>query len=324
VNYRLTWLLRRGGDRYWSLDALAVETGGDIARLRDELAEVEEEGFVLDHHPLYGVRLAGVPQTIDRDEIVWAMQGARLGHVVRVYEQTASTNDLALREAVSPASDGLVIVAERQTAGRGRQGSRWLDTAGKGLLVSVVHWAEAGPDIFGDLMLATSVAVSRAVQPLAERLPRIKWPNDIEFDRRKVAGILVESAGGGASNGRRPVVIGIGINLNQDRADFHPEIATRATSLRIESGRPVDRSVALANLLQALRDALDSLQHTGRQQLRADYDARSDMVGRQAALVEDGMTFAGTIEAVSPHYALILRLENGHLRSFDASRVRLI
>ncbi|MBN2583557.1 MAG: biotin--[acetyl-CoA-carboxylase] ligase [Planctomycetes bacterium] len=324
MNYKLTWLLRRAADRYWTLDALAVETGREIAQLRRELVEIEEQGFVLDHHPLYGVRLDRGPEAIDRDEIAYAMSGGRIGHAVRVYEQTASTNDLALREAASPGSDGLVIVAEQQTAGRGRQGSRWVDARGKALLVSIVHRAPAGPDIFGNLMLATSVAVSRAVEPLAGRPPRIKWPNDVEFDRRKVAGILVESASLEPSGGLRPFVIGIGLNVNQEPADFPPAIASQATSLRLLAGRPVDRSVALVNVLQALQGALQALEHGDRQALRADYDARSDMIGREVTVREAGASFAGTVEAISPHYALVLRLDNGHLRSFDADRVRIV
>ncbi|NLX59513.1 MAG: biotin--[acetyl-CoA-carboxylase] ligase [Phycisphaerae bacterium] len=324
VNYRLTWLLRRDRQRYWALDALAAEVGLGLAQLHGELAEIERQGFVLDHHPLYGVRLDGVPPVIDRDEIMFAMASGRLGRTVRVYEQTASTNDLALRAAASPSSDGLVIVAERQTAGRGRRGSRWFDAAGKGLLVSVVHWAMAGPDIAGDLMLATSVAVCRAVEPLVGRSPQIKWPNDIEFQRRKAAGILVESAAAGDADARRPFVIGIGLNVNHQERDFPTDIASRATSLRLEAGGTVDRCVVLADVLTALRDALESLQGPERQGLRSAYDARSDMVGRNVTLSEAGQTFAGTVEAISPHYALVLRLQNGHLRSFDASRVRLL
>lgn len=324
MNYALTWLLRRTASEYHTLYELASELSLPVETVRKEIEEMARQGFAFERHPLLGICLAAVPEAYDRDELAFLRRGSRLGHTVHVYGVTASTNDLGLQLAeAGPETEGLVILAEEQTSGRGRQGATWFGSRGQSVLMSVIHWARAGVETAGDLMLAASVAVAQAVEPVVGDGVAIKWPNDIEFERLKLAGILIEAVQGQAGSPQGHV-LGIGINVNESLADFPEEIAGRATSLRAVCGRCVDRTVIVAALLEALESNLALVGANRQEELLARYESMSDMLGREVGVMESGKFFRGVVEAISPHCALILRLEGGQHRHFDVCNVRLI
>ncbi len=167
---------------------------------------------------------------------------------VHHYPQVRSTNDVAALLAGRGAPHGTVVVADEQTAGRGRHGNRWFSPAGTGLYVSVLLRTVSSPV----LTLAAGVAVAEALGQAAGLDARLEWPNDVVVEasgrRRKVAGILAEASTVGDRVDR--IVVGIGINL-RDGA-WPAELASRAGSVEGLSGRPVDPAALLVELLAAL------------------------------------------------------------------------
>src|SRR5262245_62133123 len=157
----------------------------------------------------------------------------RLGRV-------GSTQAVAFTLAADGAADRTVVIAEAQSAGRGRRGRTWQDEPGASLLTSIILRPHLTPARLPMLSLAAGIAVAEALEQVTGLIPRLKWPNDVLIDRRKLAGILLESRIGAASvdAGATPlVVLGIGVNLTQ-RA-FPSELADRATSVWLASGRRV-------------------------------------------------------------------------------------
>ena len=228
----------------------------------------------------------------------------RLGRV-------ASTQAVAFALAADGAPDRTVVVATSQAAGRGRRGRAWLDEPGASLLVSIVLRPRLAPAQLPTLSLTAGVAVAEALAVVAGLAPRLKWPNDVLVDGRKIAGILLETRLGGTTatsasgqTGRvgatpfsnRPptpvseqaalatTILGIGINVGQ-RA-FSPDLAERATSVRLAAGR----EVALDTVLSALLDALDRwrarLEGEGFEPVRARWRALADTLGRPVAVDE--------------------------------------
>jgi BirA family biotin operon repressor/biotin-[acetyl-CoA-carboxylase] ligase len=184
---------------------------------------------------------------------------APLGHRVLFFNRAASTNDLALMLAAEADAEGTVVIADEQTSGRGRLGRVWQSPPRSGLYVSIVlrpSRARSGGDrATGLLTLAAGVALAEAVEEVTSLLPDIKWPNDLLFGRRKVAGILAESS----SSDLAHVVLGYGINVGA--ATLPPDVDVRATSLESELGRAVPRAVlcaaTVAMIAQRYRDLLD-------------------------------------------------------------------
>jgi BirA family transcriptional regulator, biotin operon repressor / biotin---[acetyl-CoA-carboxylase] ligase len=206
--------------------------------------------------------------------------------VVRV-GRVDSTQAVAFALAAEGAADGTVVVADSQSAGRGRRGRAWMDEPGASLLASIVLRPRLEPVRLPGLSLAAGVAVAEALTRAAGLGPRLKWPNDVLVGGRKIGGILLESRLGGAA-AERPVtaILGVGINLGQRM--FPAELAERATSVWLASGRLIDRDVMLTTLLDALGEWRRRLEYRGFAPVRERWRALADTLGRTVSV--DGVS----------------------------------
>jgi len=175
-----------------------------------------------------------------------------MGRRVHWLESTASTNDIAARLAELGAEEGTAVVAETQTAGRGRHGRVWFSPPGAGLYVSVIvrpgTGADNGENPAALLTLASGVAITEAVRATTGLPAEIKWPNDVLIGGRKLAGILAEAAV--QAGVLQFIVVGFGVNLQP--AAYPPRLASRVTSIEVETTRPAERGLILAEILAAL------------------------------------------------------------------------
>lgn len=200
-------------------------------------------------------------QALTPETIRAVLHTKTFGRTLHVLQEAPSTNTAALALAQKGAEDGTVVVAERQTAGRGRLGRRWFSPPGENLYCSVILRPTPAPDRIVEWLswtpLLSAVAAARAVQTVSGLYPWLKWPNDILVGHRKLGGILCESNGSHAHG--TFVVVGIGLNVNTEREDFPDELREIATSLAAETGHSLDRAVVLAALLVELEATADSL-----------------------------------------------------------------
>jgi BirA family transcriptional regulator, biotin operon repressor / biotin---[acetyl-CoA-carboxylase] ligase len=177
---------------------------------------------------------------------------------LRWYPTVTSTMDVAEEAAQAGAPEGLVVVAEEQTRGRGRRGRAWSSPSGAGVYLTFVlrpPLEPTGGPTLALITLAAGVAARDAIGRASEFWPELKWPNDLMVGRRKLAGILAEGIGLGRPE--QTVLVGLGVNI---LAVAHPgEIAARATSLETELGKPVDRSRVLEELFVAIPQAYEAL-----------------------------------------------------------------
>jgi len=242
-----------------------------------------------------------------------------LGRSLRTYDVIDSTNPTATRWAHEGAPHGSLVIAEQQTAGRGRQGRTWHAATGQNLLFSLVLRPDLPPTHFNLITLAASVAVAETIASLgAPFFPQIKWPNDILLDSQKCCGMLLESSL--ASERDAVVVLGIGLNVNQ--RDFPDELDATATSLCLQTGRPLQRAPLLASLLTHLENDLDSLADDQGAAVRQAYTKRLAGLGKFITL-----RFAGRTDTVTGRLLGIddlgaLRLETAEgIQLFHAGEV---
>ncbi len=194
---------------------------------------------------------AGVLQI---DRIRAALRTARIGRRIDYLTSTTSTNDEAWQRIDAEDADGLVVFAEHQSAGRGRFGRRWHSPRGASLLCSIALIDARSEFTGGRLCLLTAVAARDAIGACTDVTVTIKWPNDLLLSGRKVGGILIESRR--LNNGLQAYVVGIGINCLQQRGHLGSVLGESATSLELESARPVDRTTLAASLLTELDQRL--------------------------------------------------------------------
>ncbi len=205
---------------------------------------------------------------------------------IRRFDDIDSTNRYTLDAARAGAAPGLVVVADHQTAGRGRRGRTWTAPAGSSLLVSLLLAPPAVADDVHRLTMAAALALQAAVGQVAGVDTALKWPNDLVVGDRKLAGLLAEADVHAGSV--RHVIVGIGCNVAA--VDFPPELATTATSCAHEAGRPVDRGALLDAFLSLLAVRLDALD-----EVPADYRARLSTVGRAVRVELE----SGAVEGVA-------------------------
>ena len=184
----------------------------------------------------------------------------RMGRAVEFHDEIASTNDRARSALSEPDGEGLAVVADLQTAGRGRRGRTWISPAGANLLFSVAWRPNVAPRLAGLLGAAAALAVRDALASMAPDAGlSIRWPNDlVERTGRKLAGLLVETALEGGELAE--AVVGIGINVNWLPASMPAEFAGGATSLQDLLGAPVDRVLLLGKVLDALEAEVNALE----------------------------------------------------------------
>ena len=245
----------------------------------------------------------------------------RLGQTIRSFDVVSSTNELALQWAADGAPDGAVVYAEYQERGRGRMGRTWSAAAGLNLMFSVILRPSLVPDQWSLITIAACVAVADAVEAFTAPVrPEIKWPNDVLLEGRKCCGMLLESnwSGRQATEGRA-VVMGIGINVNQD--SFPTELQPRATSLLLATGQPIPRAELLAAVLEELESALDHLRSDAsglrRRYLRRMRDLHETVELRFA---QGGGTVRGIAAGLGETGGLILSTDEG-MRIFHAGEV---
>ncbi len=230
-----------------------------------------------------------------------------------VRESVESTNDEVRSLARDGAADGLIVLAESQTAGRGRRGAAWFSPPAESLAFSILVRPDEPKSHWPRLALAAGLAVAEAIEGFHLQ-PGIKWPNDVWIARRKVAGILVEA-------GPDFAVVGIGLNVNT--SDFPGEISQIATSMRHEAGCDFCRADVLAALLR--RFALRRSQIGDRfAAITAGVAGRCVLTGHAVSLITAAGPRTGTAEGIGSGGELLLRTSNGLERLIQADEIRLV
>ena len=252
---------------------------------------------------------------MDLEHVRSLLTTGRIGRPLLFFPSIGSTMDVARAQAEAGAPEGVVVVADEQTAGRGRLGRSWLAPAGVNLSLSIL--VRPSLAAMKRLGIVTPLAVADAVQAVGGLDVRFKWPNDVRAGGRKLCGILIE----GGFTGETPThaVVGIGLNVNLDAARY-PEVADIATSIARELGRPVSREATLAALLNAFERRYDCADG---ESLRREWRARLETLGTIVTVTFAGRTEHGFAEDVDGDGALILRRADGSRVTLPAGEVTL-
>ena len=237
------------------------------------------------------------------------------------YDEIGSTNTEALNQAARGAPEGLCVVADRQTAGRGRHGREWISPKGAGLYFSVVLRPKIQTGFLPLITLMTAVAVHDALEELYEIACDIKWVNDIHIKGKKVCGILaetIETAQGLA------VIVGIGINLKSSNFSF--EIAATATSIESETKQIPNTEELLQKLAVFLSYFADILYAAnGAEEIRREWTRRSSYAFEKAVrVVLENETILGTTRGIEENGALRVEMPNGEIKIIQAGDVEML
>lgn len=239
---------------------------------------------------------------------------------LRLYDTVESTNSLAKQLAKEGAPHGTVLIADRQTAGRGRMGRQFLSPAGQGIYLSVILRPDCQATQLMHLTCAVAVAMCDAVEKVAHVRPQVKWINDLILAERKVGGILTELSLDGDKVDF--AVVGIGINCLQRQEDFPAELRQIAGSLSMAVNQPIEREALAAAMVDALYAmSLDLI--SGKGACMARYRADCLTIGREVAVHASSGVYTAVAEDVDADGSLIVRPADGALRCVSSGEVHV-
>jgi BirA family biotin operon repressor/biotin-[acetyl-CoA-carboxylase] ligase len=300
--------LAEAADEFVSGEAISGKLGLTRAAVWKHVEALRTQGYRIDAIPARGYRLAGVPDRLGPLELRPLINTHDVGQTLHWYEELGSTNDRAKELADEGAEHGTVVVAEAQTAGRGRRGRAWASPPRKNLYFSVVLRPDLPPARAAEITLVASVALCDALRH-AGVAAGIKWPNDLLASGRKIAGILTELA---AEPDRvHWMVVGAGVNVNARAEDFPEDLRGEATSVLLERGEAAPRALFAAACFAELEAWLDRHAEEGFAPIREAWRERSATLGREVVVKADGREIVGTAEDIDEMGALLVRTPAG-------------
>ena len=288
-------------------EELARRLGCSRAAVWKRIAALRRRGYRIDGRRAGGYTLAAMPDRLGPAELAPHLQGA--WRRIHWFEETDSTQRVVRDLARGGAPEGTVVIAERQTSGRGRLGRQWHSPPGMNLYCSVLLRPPLPPGAVPQVALVAGAAVAAAVAEETGARPAIKWPNDVLLGGRKVAGILVEMDS--EMERVHHVIAGIGVNLNGARSSFPRDLRAKASSLRAETGRRVHRAAFTGRLLAAFEARYGRFLSAGFESVRAEWEAFSCLTGTEVRVAGPEGDVAGRVLGLDDHGALRLARSDG-------------
>jgi BirA family biotin operon repressor/biotin-[acetyl-CoA-carboxylase] ligase len=301
---------------------LSQQLGISRAAIWARIQELRELGYDIEASPHRGYRLVSAPDHLHADDLLSRLGKTKVvGRDIRVFQETTSTNDVIEKLARDGVKEGVVMFAESQTKGRGRLGRKWMSPPRKGLWFSLLLRPAMRPTAATQLTIAAATALSRAIRLHIGITPEIKWPNDILIHGKKVAGILTELSA--ELDKVKYVILGVGVDVNLGAGEFPHELRKLATSLKIETGRNIDRAELATAILRELdRDyaRICAGQFTA---VADEWESQCTTLGHNVVIRLGDRQIRGRAESLDVDGALLLRTQHGHLETIIGGDVTL-
>ncbi|HTT76395.1 MAG TPA: biotin--[acetyl-CoA-carboxylase] ligase [Candidatus Binataceae bacterium] len=236
-----------------------------------------------------------------------------IGWRIDYFQEAGSTQRVAAELAEQGAAQGTVVIAEQQTAGRGRMGRQWHSPSGVNLYATIILRPTCPVAEVPRLSLVAGVAAAEALEMAAPGIVALKWPNDVWLNGLKAGGIIAEAVTD-ASRGLQCVLLGIGLNLNLAARDIPPELRGKATSVLIATGYQCDRAAIASALLQKLDTRYMETERHGFATIRPLWERYSALTGRPVTVVDGGSRIMGMVTGIDADGALLLETAEGPTR----------
>ena len=297
---------------------IASEIGVTRSTVWQYIEKLRALGVEIKGHPSSGYQLQKLPDILAPSLIKPQLGDNQIGHRIVHYFRTDSTNSVALGLAAKGTAHGTVVLAEEQTAGRGRLGRAWYSEKSSGIYVSVILRPPLAPSAASILTLLAGVAAHQAVSSVTGLPVDIRWPNDLLVSSKKVCGILTEMSA--ELDRLHAVVLGFGINVNH--AAMPEELETIATSLRIEAKKPCSRAHVLVALLRELETKYRLLLDEGGVAVVRRWSSASSFAeGKHIRVLTRTGEFRATTAGLEPSGALRVRRHDGRVELLLAGEI---
>jgi BirA family transcriptional regulator, biotin operon repressor / biotin---[acetyl-CoA-carboxylase] ligase len=296
---------------FLSGEELSSKLGISRTAVWKQIEKLREQGYQFEAASRKGYRLKTKPDKLELTDLLTKLATKRLGRSIKFYESVDSTQNVAHQLVNEGAAEGTIVLADKQTAGRGRMGRKWHSPQGKGIWVSIILRPAIPLQFTPQLTLLVAVALCRAIRAFTELPVGIKWPNDLLIGGKKICGILLESS---AEDERlKHVIAGVGISANLVADDFPPDIREVATSLAMELGKPLDRTELLCRFLLELEQLYELYLTEGFAPIKLLWEALNVSLHRPVRSQTPQGVIEGIAESMDDSGALAVRHADGTL-----------
>ena len=315
-----TKILKRlkSSDSFVSGEKLSEEFGMTRSGIWKYMNQIKEDGYIIESVPRKGYRILFSPDILTLEEIEEHLTTNFIGRKIYYFESIDSTNDKAKIIAVDE-EEGTVVIAEEQTGGKGRLGRKWISPKGKGIWMSIILKPSVEPFKVGSITLLGAAAIFKGLENMGIS-SKIKWPNDIIIDDKKISGILTEMSA--ELNRINHLIMGIGINVNLDQVDIPEDLKDKATSLKINGDRKIDRKVLLAHILNEFEKLYIPFRENGDTSIAIDICKKnSATVGNEVKIIRGKEEKLGRAIDIDEKGQLIVEFKDGKIENIFSGEV---
>ncbi|HCN59731.1 biotin--[acetyl-CoA-carboxylase] ligase [Mammaliicoccus fleurettii] len=307
-------------DKYLSGQQIAETLNCSRVTVKKVIDQLRKEGFQIESISNKGYKIASIPSIWQEDIVNIELKDNALLNQAIVQTQVDSTQILA-KSYINEINNHFVVLSDEQTKGRGRFNREWSSLKSKGLWMSIV----LKPDIAIQKMSTFNLFISLAIQEVIEQhyniQCKIKWPNDIYIGNKKVCGFLTEMIAD--TDGVHAIICGIGINLNQTQLEFDKVNQSRATSLNIENGKPIDPYQFLTLLIKAIEQRYDQFLNLPFSEIKALYKEKSMIWNKTLTYTEGKKQIVGRAIDIQDNGFLTVISEDGNLHQFMSADIEI-
>lgn len=308
----------RNTEGYVSGQELCERFGVSRTAVWKGINQLKNEGYQIEAIQNKGYRLCGYPESISGTELESRLETKWIGKNLICLNEVDSTNDYLKKLAEEGAQHGTLVVSDYQSGGKGRRGRSWVTPHGTAVAMSILVRPKLAPDKASMMTLLAGMSVAKSVKKVTGLDVKIKWPNDVTVNGKKISGTLTEmSMELGAIH---YIVIGTGINANV--MEFPEEVKDIATSLAIEKGEKIDRAAIICAHMQAFEDYYERFMEYGDMRLLKDeYEEMLVNRNRQVRVLEPGNEYTGIARGIDELGQLLVEKEDGQIVKVYAGEV---
>lgn len=315
-------ILKQNKDSFVSGQDISKQIGITRSAVWKYIKQLQSEGYIIESVSKNGYRLKSCPDILTYDEIGEVLKTSVIGRRIVHFDSIGSTNDKARELAELGESEGTVIISEAQTKGKGKTGREWYSEAYKGIWMSII----LRPNIdLPSVPLITQVACA-AVGKAGGNLTcgiQIKWPNDVLINGKKFCGILTESSG--EVDKVNYIILGIGINVNQDESDFPKSLSEKATSLKIETKKQISRKILISEIFYEFEKQYTNVKaHEDISDTIAFCRKYSSIIGKQILLERNDQKILARVIDINNQGQILIKLSSGNFESISTGNITIL
>ncbi|MFD3446084.1 biotin--[acetyl-CoA-carboxylase] ligase [Microbacteriaceae bacterium 4G12] len=321
IRKELLGIFSEADGEFISGQTISEKLGCSRTAVWKHMEDLRKEGYELEAVRRLGYRIKSKPEKVTGNEIQLGLQTEFIGRNIHFEETVDSTQKIAARFVYEGAKEGTVIVAEEQTAGRGRLSRTWYSPKGTGIWMSIILRPEIPIQQAPQLTLLTAVSVAQAIEKCTGLSVGIKWPNDILIGGKKAVGILTELQA--ETDKINAVIIGIGINVNQQKEHFAPDIQNIATSLAMETGHPLNRAELMQVIFYQLEKLYKEYLANGFSVIKLLWESHAISIGKEITARTITNTLTGIAKGITEDGVLMLEDKAGIIHYIHSADIEI-